>query len=325
VSGGHLDKQEIINFALQKLRNSVTIPRLKLQQEGVNFISKARRDADLVALAVCVLFDFGELYASQRIQMELIASHMRVVWSMNKRREYVISGYPCEPILAHAALHHMRQVNKLKERYSMLCVMRDAVVERHIAKGERGELVARLILILAYYDASRPLDAVPTPLGPTDDVSTRLEPIPSVSVKEFLCALLPDKPGIGEFWSRSPRRGGSPDATVERVFGHAKVYFTHFVRYTMTPKAKHLWAAVVRGQAIQCSYQQEEVDIIIPIVLDPTARLAEEHMSAILIQVRNRTSVAAHLPDAARIGVLERKTPYISIVFQFGLKDAGGN
>jgi hypothetical protein len=53
-----------------------------------------RRDADLAALAVCVLFEFGQFHVAQRIQMELIASHMRIVWSMNRRREYVSADIP---------------------------------------------------------------------------------------------------------------------------------------------------------------------------------------------------------------------------------------
>lgn len=36
----------------------------------------------------------------------------------------------------------------------------------------------------------------------------------------------------------------------------------------MTPEVKHLWAAAVRGQAIQCAHHQEGVDIIIHIVLE---------------------------------------------------------
>lgn len=281
------------------------------QQGSATVISKARRDADLAALAACVLFNFGELYTSQRIQMELVASHMRIVWSMNKCREYVTSGYPCEPILASAALHHIHEVDSQKERYVMLCGMQNAVVERHIAKGERGELLARLILILAY------CDAVPFPA-----TSSHLKPIPSVSVKRFLDALLPID--IGQFWASSPCWGGSHAARAEKDFGHAEVYFTHFVQYKTTPMVKHLWAAIVRGQAIQCSYQQEGVDIVIPVVLNPTACLTEGHMSAILIQVRNRVSIAVDFPDAASLGILGCETPYISIVFQLGLKDAGG-
>ena len=64
------------------------------------------------------------------------------------------------------------------------------------------------------------------------------------------------------------------------------------------------------------------MDIIIPIVLDADAKVAEENISAILIQVRNRTSVATIQPVAAKVGLFGSKlTPYISMVFQLGLKD----
>jgi len=283
--------------------------------EQRDVISRKRRDADLAALAVCTLFDFAQFHATQHIQMELIASHMRIVWSMNKRREYVISGYPSEPILAIAALHHLHEVNRLGERLQTLSFMRDAVIEHHIAKGEKGELVARLILILAMYKALN-----------LPDTSGHLEPIPSVDVRDFLQALLPDGDHVDKFWASSPCRGGVSGApTVDKIYQNAKIYFTHFVRYAITPEAKHLWAAVVRGQAIQCSFQQEEVDIIIPVVLDAQAKLAEKHMSAILIQVRNRTSLATWQPVAKKIGLFgEELTPYISIVFQLGLPKPAG-
>ena len=83
-----------------------------------------------------------------------------------------------------------------------------------------------------------------------------------------------------------------------------------------------LYAAVARGQAIQCTFQQEEVDIIIPVILNAGAKLAEDNISAILIQVRNRTSIMTMQPLAANVGLFGSKsTPYISILFQFGLKN----
>ena len=43
----------------------------------------------------------------------------------------------------------------------------------------------------------------------------------------------------------------------------------------MEPQATSLYAAVAQGQAIQCTFQQE-VDIIIPAVLNADAELAEK-------------------------------------------------
>jgi hypothetical protein len=237
---------------------------------------------------------------------------------MNDRREYVVGGYPCEPILAVAALHHLHEVNQEGERYRSLSVMRDAVVQSHISKGEGGELVARLILILAFHStlffpAAR---SMPNREYPTMH-------IPSVPVWEFLRKLLPSESYLNEFRKMGPCRGGNPKHTAATVFKKAKVYFTHFVRWAETPDAKDLWTAVVRGHAIQCMPQQEEVDIIIPIILDPTAQLTDKHMSAILIQVRNR-SLATAYPNGDKMKLFATtEIPYISIIFQLGMNDKG--
>ena len=49
----------------------------------------------------------------------------------------------------------------------------------------------------------------------------------------------------------------------------ARVYFTHFVQFGMKPEHVDILAAVLRGHAIQCEHQQEEVDMVIPAVLRP--------------------------------------------------------
>jgi len=166
------------------------------QRDGNTVILATRRYADLAALEVCTLFDFAQIQASQHFQMELIVSHMRVLFFVSEHREYVISGYPSEPILANAALHHLNDVDRRDERYHALTFVRDAVIQCHIATGTRGEFVARLILILAMCKALH----LPKSSGV-------LMPIQSVSVKEFLKALLPTEQSLLEFWSRSPCRG----------------------------------------------------------------------------------------------------------------------
>ena len=95
----------------------------------------------------------------------------------------------------------------------------------------------------------------------------------------------------------------------------------------MTPQPKHLWAAVVRGHAIQCSHQQEDVDIIIPVVLNPDAKLSLNNLSFIAIQVKNRvrSSTSVAFPIASNIGLDEGKsTPYVSILLQLGVDQPQG-
>jgi hypothetical protein len=93
----------------------------------------------------------------------------------------------------------------------------------------------------------------------------------------------------------------------------------------MTPAVKHLWAAVVRGQAIQCSHNQEVMDIIIPVVLKPYSKVTEKDMSAILIQVKNRADDVTAIPTASQLRwFIGASTPYISILLELGLQKSEG-
>lgn len=52
------------------------------------------------------------------IQANMVASHMRIVYSVPASREYLRSGYPSEPILAEAA---MRQMHYFQSREGYRC------------------------------------------------------------------------------------------------------------------------------------------------------------------------------------------------------------
>jgi hypothetical protein len=111
---------------------------------------------------------------------------------MNTRREYVVSRYPSEPILAVAAVHHLHEVDMRKERSKTLSVVRDALIERYIDKGAKGEMIARLILTLTFNEA----------LGLPPSIPPALAAVPSVSVKDFLKVLIPSR--IEDFWKHTP-------------------------------------------------------------------------------------------------------------------------
>lgn len=74
---------------------------------------------------------------------------MRVAYSVPARWEYLRSGAPSEPILAEAAAQVMEKFN-IPEWVSQY------LAKGLISKGERGELVARLLLTLAHDRALKP-------------------------------------------------------------------------------------------------------------------------------------------------------------------------
>ncbi|KAL4251325.1 hypothetical protein ABKN59_005644 [Abortiporus biennis] len=92
-----------------------------------------------------------------RIQQEsipteetLINSHMRYVHSVPEHRIYSYSTYPSEPILAEAAAQQLHAFSTHQLRPSSLIDVLDKHVENGLIDiGERGEVVARLLIIRA--------------------------------------------------------------------------------------------------------------------------------------------------------------------------------
>src|ERR1700676_2496250 len=87
--------------------------------------------------------------ASHLLQAELVASHMRICYSVPKSREYMRSGYPSEPILAEAAAQQMYAFRKRDPR-AILDILKDNMEGGLLDRGERGELVGRELLMSAY-------------------------------------------------------------------------------------------------------------------------------------------------------------------------------
>jgi hypothetical protein len=129
------------------------------------------------------------------------------------------------------------------------------------------------------------------------------------------------------FWNHSPVEGSPSDDVLRTkdAFGKAEIYFTHFIRHQNNPPVELLWAAIARGQAIQCDYYQKAVDIIIPIALKPSTKFKEADLSAILIQVKNKVNREADnrlFPRAKELGwFLGTGHPYISMVFELGIQE----
>jgi hypothetical protein len=116
-------------------------------------------------------------------------------------------------------------------------------------------------------------------------------PVPSISVENFMSALLP-KNKFKTFWQGIPNNfGKNTDQAVpaSTAFQQASIHFTHFVHLQpLNHSTFDLWIAMARGQALQCAPNQPDYDIIIPIVFESESLLSRENMSAILIQVKNR-------------------------------------
>jgi hypothetical protein len=111
------------------------------------------------------------------------------------------------------------------------------------------------------------------------------------------------------------------------------VRFTHFVRdHEQNHVSTHtLWAALARGMAVQCSPNQDVIDIAIPVVMckDLDEKLSEKNVTAILVQVKNTVEEKRVDIDEAEIGKKRgffpkdpsNRRPYITIVMNLSVEN----
>jgi hypothetical protein len=87
--------------------------------------------------------------STRMIEEEQVSKHMRLIYVAPQHGEFVYSGYPSEPFLAEAGAHAL---SAWREHYGRVAVETLAYgVEAVLStQGDAGELVGRLVLMLAY-------------------------------------------------------------------------------------------------------------------------------------------------------------------------------
>ena len=255
-------RDDMVDFAKSKL-----VEALESEQSKI-----------LAALSTRILLNFDITRRDGRQEeMEQVERSMRIVYSIPPHREYMRTGHSSEPILAEAAARFL-------EDKDASTALRDSLVAGWIDKGNRGELVARLLLTLAYDKAARAYSACQ---GVTKGQQVMYSK--AVPVVDFLKALLHEAWHKAVLESKPKTRSKGEPMTLEQAFDGAYVRFTHFIvngTYNKVDTHASL-AAAVRGAAIQVTHNQESVDIVIPVVMPyGVEALDEPGMSCILIQVK---------------------------------------
>ncbi|KAL6303725.1 hypothetical protein BKA93DRAFT_786438 [Sparassis latifolia] len=302
---GGVEKKWLLELARMKLMG---------MEKYTEDIDQSKRGL-LAALSTRLLLDFEPTReVSRSMEAQLVEANMRIAYSVPKHREYVRSGCPSEPILAEAAAQAMNELKRTVPEQ-----LADFVVDGLIGKGEKGELVMRLLLVQAYDKAAKKTCE-------RDQVDLSFSR--SVHLFDFLEALF--GPKNLKILKQSCPDNDSRGKKFEDAFKHAQVRFTHFARNgdESSSTSYGAYAAVVRGMAIQCSTNQDVIDCIVPVVLQDD-KLCEEIMSGILIQVRNKERREVIVVDEATIrhgkgffpkGRRVDDRPYITISMQLGVQ-----
>jgi len=184
-------------------------------------------------------------------------------------------------------------------------VLLDELQRPGLSKGDRGELIAMTILLLA-----------------RDKAGPRATPLLS-----FLLALFPQNLGnIIQAATPSFINTEGGNKSLGETFLNSHIWFNHFIkvyRYDVLNR-EYLWRLIVRGAAVLCATCQRGVDIVIPF-LYKDKRLMKTNVSAILIQVKNDAQISNSVHrslfdtmDPFLLGVLKRgeaPVPVIRMVF----------
>jgi hypothetical protein len=230
-------------------------------------------------LDVLLTLDFEpRRQAVRNREAELVASHMRIAFSVPKDREYLRSGYPSEPLLAEAAARQMDQFQKLAPDTNnvMAHILRSEFSSGLLDQGQRGEVVVRLLLSEAYRRGVR-RDHVKDPhynFSKGCKLTTFIQELFSEDYAKEILDSVPDNI--------------KSSTTFETVFKDAIVRFTHFGRMAdSTGTTTHaMFAAFVRCMAIIGWSSQKIVDILIPVLRNREEKLSESAMTGLLIQVK---------------------------------------
>lgn len=221
-------KIDLVSLALAKLRGESTVEAsLQPSQNPA---------ADLAPLAARTDLDIN---TSMMLTQQLVGSHMAYLHLIEAFTGKSFLSYPSEPLLADGAkkflTHRSNWTTCLKEATRLL-------KSRTIDKGERGELIAQILCLMAVDNAAKDDRSCPT-------------------VKEFLEQLV-GQAHMSEILDKKIITGANG-----AVLG-GKVNFNHFTKIIgYVPTRADIQEFVQRRLAVVCQDGQKGIDIIIPVIL----------------------------------------------------------
>ncbi|KAG5335767.1 hypothetical protein C0989_000427 [Termitomyces sp. Mn162] len=340
----------MMNYTDDEIVMKGAMEELVLQQDGKNTLTSASRYElhepnllPILALRVDLTFESNR---DEAVFLEglLVASSMRTEFSAPEHRQYLRGGYPSEPFLAEAASrvlynYFATRIDKkfkgrtvsAEERLSAFESLYKEELPRTINfwlsaglvnKGERGELVAKVLLTVAHDIA------VLRRFETHDPKTSEVKPISfsdAIPVIEFLSSLIPPN-DLNTVFNARPENDldGKP---LKEAFKNAYVRFTHFARggdnFVVTDEA--CLGLFFRAAAIIGHATLAVMDLIIPIWIWDEL-LSRWSMSGIFVQIKNRLrKQSIHINVENKFGFFSDKNgvpdnrPYITIAMELGV------
>ncbi|KAF8806799.1 hypothetical protein BYT27DRAFT_6608899 [Phlegmacium glaucopus] len=291
------DQNSILRFAKEKLTGVRSNPAKFLESAGarLGWIPTLLLISYLFGLAACLsvrlALEFNPISTEVRArELEQVEKYMRVCLVVYGNFETAMTVSPSEPILAEAARSLMKDNPTFDVPRSLL----EQLEKPGLDNGDRGELIAELLLILASDAAYHKKARLPNTGDQTNESLKNIEVEPTtsraVSLELFIRELLAKEQhdqilNVKPAKSRTCTEG---QQSFGATFNESKVYFNHFIKINdpNVINRDFLWRLIARGAAVRCANCQRGVDIVIPFMYC-AGKLSRINVSAIFIQVKN--------------------------------------
>lgn len=316
--------RELLSYAQSKLLCQERIKRPRMA---------STKEAQAAVLDVRIMLSYEASHESTRGHLKnLIASHMRMVYSVSRTREHFQSGYPSEPIFAEAAakqLHYWRQNAEKGSKDPALEILMDNLRHGLLSQEEVGETTGRMLLMRAR-DAAAVDETGNAPtvfFSKAVSVVTFVQHLFSAKIAEAILESCPDNLDTSH---------ANYKTTFRERFKDAVINFTHFAKYGDDSACldHSALAAFIRHTAPICHSHQQSVDAAIPVLLTREGTMCPKNMTMILIQFKLRKTVRSRtkydikqetvelFPPASSDTDAGQRRPYITLVMELGASRA---
>ena len=268
--------------------------------------------AQFACLAIRIGLDFdASREVARKTEIELVESYMRIVFTVPDHHEYMRTGTPSEPILAEAAAQLLNRESILPLDQLAPKVIDKGFQRGILARGERGEMVGRLLWTLAHDQVSRN--------NPKPGVVEFHTPI---RVLDFLHALF-HKDYWGEILNAKPM-GNKDGPALSEAFDNAYIQFSHFMdAVDDNVGLEQVHRLLLRGAALSCQHNQKSIAFLTPVLFGSpdSTTLRRSNTSVLQAQVKNRNVVDKFTLDPTLVQS-DLNHPILSLVHELGTHDS---
>ncbi|WAQ89475.1 hypothetical protein PtA15_11A164 [Puccinia triticina] len=257
------------------------------------------------------------LYAAVALNSDLVSSHAAQCMYINLSHDMLISEYPSQ--FTYSSVANQYLASDEDKLIRCIQILAFSHLQGHIATGDIGEIVSRIILMRAMQETMKT-----TQQNQDSETAAKNITMPfghSVRLADFLVTLT----GLSE---ENLNLGSITPSKKKQLLSEGRVFWNHFISIQYTPNSADLLRQLYRGMAVQCKPNQHGFDQLFPVYLQSKQDDApnESQITLCGIQVKNQkqtknlaTESDHWTPTCAQIKV-KKANPYL--VLYFSLRDS---